>query len=286
MKKLAFLLAILLCVPVIYAQTIVTTVPQCKNAVLEEYTGIHCGYCPDGHKIAEAIHQANPTQVVLINIHQGSFSTPSGTDPDFRTIFGDSLASQAGVTGYPNGTVNRHVFPKLGTATALNRGAWSSAVQEIIGLQSPVNIGITTSFDTSSRELTVNVELYYTLNSPSTTNYINIALLENHVIGYQSDYAATPAYHNDYDHKHIMRQLITGQWGDKITQTTKGTVVTKIYKYIVPSKYVIANCDVAAYVAESRQEIYTGVQAPAVNGANNGDGITFIGELNFTGIPF
>jgi hypothetical protein len=287
MKKLTLLLVILLSVPVIYAQTIVTTVPQCKNAILEEYTGIHCGYCPDGHKIAEAIHQANPTQVVLINIHQGSISNPSvAGDPDFRTIYGDSLANQAGVTGYPNGTINRHIYQKLGTLPALGRNTWSDAVKEITTLQSPVNAGITTSFDTSTRELTVNVELYYTLNSPASTNYINVALLENHVIGYQSDYAATPTYHNDYDHKHIMRHLITGQWGDKITQTTKGTVVTKTYKYIVPAKYVIGNCDVVVYVAESRQEIYTGVQASANGGSNDGTGKTFYGDLISSGTSF
>jgi hypothetical protein len=284
MKKLALLMAILLCVPVIYAQTIVTTVPQCKNALLEEYTGIHCGYCPDGHRIAELIRQANPAQVVLINIHQGGYANPAAGEPDFRTIYGDSLASQAGVTGYPNGTVNRHIFPKLANITALNRGAWSTAANEITTIQSPVNIGFTSSFDTSTRELTVDVEVYYTQNSPASTNYLNVALLENHVIGYQSDYAN--GTHTDYDHKHIMRHLITGQWGDKITRTSKGTLFTKTYKYIVPSKYVAANCDVVVYVAESRQEIYTGVEAPAIGGTNNGEGTTYIGELAISGSAF
>ena len=30
-----------------FAQTIVSTDPEDKKVVLEEYTGIHCGYCPD-----------------------------------------------------------------------------------------------------------------------------------------------------------------------------------------------------------------------------------------------
>ena len=31
------------------AQTIVSTSPENKKIILEEYTGIHCTYCPDGH---------------------------------------------------------------------------------------------------------------------------------------------------------------------------------------------------------------------------------------------
>ena len=34
------------------AQTIVSTTPENKNAILEEFTGIYCVYCPDGHLIA------------------------------------------------------------------------------------------------------------------------------------------------------------------------------------------------------------------------------------------
>ena len=33
------------------AQTNVSTTPENKNVVLEEFTGISCPYCPDGHAI-------------------------------------------------------------------------------------------------------------------------------------------------------------------------------------------------------------------------------------------
>lgn len=62
--------------------TFVSTAPANKNVVLEEYTGINCGYCPDGHKIANQIAAANPGRVVLINIHQGGFANDI---PDYRT---------------------------------------------------------------------------------------------------------------------------------------------------------------------------------------------------------
>jgi hypothetical protein len=42
------------------AQTIVSTSPENKKIILEEYTGIHCTYCPDGHEIAQSLKDANP----------------------------------------------------------------------------------------------------------------------------------------------------------------------------------------------------------------------------------
>ncbi len=73
------------------AQTFVSTTPANKNVVLEEYTGINCTYCPDGHKRANQFADANPGRVVLINIHQGSFA--NGT-PNYKTQWGDALAGQ------------------------------------------------------------------------------------------------------------------------------------------------------------------------------------------------
>jgi len=126
MKKLVLsLFVIVLIINSSIAQVLVSTVPQQKNVVLEEYTGIHCQYCPDGHAISQAIADANPGRVVLINIHQGSFAVPSAGEPDYRTPFGDALAGQTALTGYPSGTVNRDLFNGA-TTTALGRSAWGA----------------------------------------------------------------------------------------------------------------------------------------------------------------
>ena len=38
-----------------FGQTIVTDTVQLRSIVLEEYTGLHCTFCPDGHVRANAI---------------------------------------------------------------------------------------------------------------------------------------------------------------------------------------------------------------------------------------
>jgi len=250
------------------AQNLVTTETMNKNVVLEEYTGIHCQYCPDGHRIAQGIANANPGRVVLINIHQGSFAVPSGSEPDFRTPFGDALAAQTGLTGYPSGTVNRHVFPG-NTATALSRGSWGGAADQIMAMVSPVNVGIESAYNEATRELTVTVELYYTANSAVPSNFINVALLQDSVIGPQTG----GGMGSNYVHMHMLRYLVTGQWGDEVTTTTQGSLVTRTYTYSVPEAYnnvpcVVEDCHVAVFVAQGHQEILTGDVVKAIGGSN------------------
>jgi hypothetical protein len=50
-KTPIILFIFLLTSTLVLAQTIVSTSPENKKIVLEEYTGIHCTYCPDGHEL-------------------------------------------------------------------------------------------------------------------------------------------------------------------------------------------------------------------------------------------
>ncbi len=249
------------------AQTIVPVVPMNKNVVLEEYTGLNCVYCPDGHRIANLIKASNPTRVNLINIHQGSFATPSTGQPDYRTPWGNALAGQTGLTGYPSGTVNRRVFS--GSVTALSRSAWTGAANTILSQASYVNVAATATVDIATRLLTVNVEAYYTANGPAQNN-LNVALMQNNVIGPQTGGATyNPGYvvpPNLYRHMHMLRHLLTGQWGDEITKTSAGTFVSRAYTYTLPAhinniELSLGNLEVVVFIAEVQQNIITGNEA-------------------------
>ncbi|MBK6966500.1 MAG: Omp28-related outer membrane protein [Bacteroidales bacterium] len=268
MKKIYTLLLFSICLSFgLTAQVLVSTDPIPKNAILEEYTGIHCTYCPDGHAIAQSILDANPGRAFTIAIHQGSFAVPSAGEPDYRTTFGDALAGQTGLTGYPSGTVNRHVF--TGSTTALNRGSWSVSCDQVMQEISPVNIGISSEYEASIRQLTIQVELYYTSDAPASSNFINVALIQDSIYGPQTGGNAG----NNYRHMHMLRHMITGQWGDEVTTTTAGSLVTRTYTYTVPAAYinipaVVENMKVVAFVTEDHQEIYTGDEVDAIGGTN------------------
>ena len=264
MKEFLSLLSIFIfTVYSVIAQTIVGTDPENKNAVLEEFTGIHCVFCPDGHAIAQSIYDAHPDDVVLINIHTGGFAVPSGSEPDFRTPWGNAIAGQADVQGYPAGTVNRHLFPGWsqpgGSGTAMSRNRWTSAANLVLAEPSYLNVAAEATIVTSTRQLVVYVEVYYTGDSPAESNYLNIALLQNNILGPQTGGGAG----NNYNHMHMLRHLITGQWGVEITETSQGSLYTGSFAYELPLDYldvdvVLEDLEVAAFVAESHQEVISG----------------------------
>ena len=263
MKNLfSLLIVILFSSTSIMAQTIVGTDPENKNVVLEEFTGIYCGYCPQGHVIAQGIYDNHPDDVVLINIHQGGYANPNPGDPDFRTPWGNAIAGQSGLVGYPAGTVNRHLFPgySQGSGTAQSRGTWVTTSNMIMAEPSYLNIELEATIVTSTRQLVVYVEVYYTGDSPEESNFLSIAILQNDIIGPQSGGGS------NYNHKHMLRHLITGQWGLEITETTTGSLYTKTLTYEMPDDYndvdlVLEDLDIVGFVAESHQEIISGNMA-------------------------
>ena len=283
MKKIYLLsgfLMLLMCS--VNAQTFVSTSPENKNIVLEEYTGIYCGFCPQGHKIAQDLHDANPSDVVLVNIHTGNYANPNTGDPDFRTAYGTAFASQFGVTGYPAGTVNRRPFPNTGPnsnpsltgmngsgGAAMSRGYWNTVSSVVLAESSCVNVAAQSSIDIGTRELTVNVEAYYTANSNVSTNKLNVALLQNKIEGPQSGSSGNTANvlpNGNYNHMHMLRHLLTGQWGESIDTTSSGTFISRTYTYTIPADlnniaYELFNLEVVVFIAEGNDEALTGSQS-------------------------
>lgn len=256
MKKILLIGAILGSTS-LFAQSLVSTNPQNKKVVLEEFTGINCVYCPDGHAIAQSIKDQNPDDVFLVNIHTGGFADPGPGQPDFRTAFGTALENQAAVPGYPSGTVNRHIFS--GNSSALNRGEWQAAANQILQQPSYVNVAGEAEIDVLTNELIVNVEVYYTGDSPESTNKLNVALLQDNTKGPQTG----GNMGNEYNHMHRLVHFLTGQWGEDITSTTEGSFSEFTYTYEIPDDYrnipaELEDLKLVVYVAEGNQEILTG----------------------------
>ncbi|MBT6808866.1 MAG: Omp28-related outer membrane protein [Flavobacteriales bacterium] len=268
MKKIllsAFALGTLLAT----AQTNVSTTAENRNVVLEEFTGIHCGYCPDGHVLAQQLHDNNPNDVMLINIHVGSYATPGAGEPDFRTQWGTAIDGQAGVAGYPAGTVNRHLFSGMqqGSGTAMSRGDWATASGQVFQQSSPVNVWSEAIVDMGTNSLIVNVEVYYTGTQTVTSNSLNVAVLQNNVEGPQSggsNYNPGAILANgNYNHQHMLRHLLTGQWGDQLDTIAQGTLITRTYTWSLPNdingvELDPTNLEVVAFIAEGNQEVISG----------------------------
>ena len=255
-----------------FSQTIVSTDTENKKIILEEFTGIYCTFCPDGHAIANAIKAENPEDVFIINIHTGGYAVPNPAinDPDFRTSFGDAIANQSNLTGYPAGTVNRQFFSSLtmNGGTAMGRGGWTTAASQVLSQSAYVNVGVEATINVQNNELTVHVEGYYTGDSPQNTNYLNVVLTQNNTIGPQTG----GGMGSDYNHNHRLVHMLTGQWGEVISTTSAGSFIDQTFTYTIPSDYngidvVLPDLNVIAFITETQQEIISGAEyTPTING--------------------
>lgn len=268
---------------VLLSQTIVSTSPENKNAIVEESTGIHCSYCPEGHAILNQVVEQNPNDVFVIKFHEGGYAWDC--DPNGGHDFNNDIANQLGVmgqaTGQPSASVNRKVFPSYsmtGSSTAMSRGAWAAAINSVLSESSYVNVGVEASID--GNELTVHVELYYTSDSPISSNFINIAILQSETVGpqlgtefnpdYRASNAPNPAYqHGEYDYRHMNRlvDMINGISGDLVSETSQGSFVDRTYTYTMPTYYNdvpvdLSEIEVVAFVT-SGNEIINGSGADA-----------------------
>jgi hypothetical protein len=227
--------------------TPVTQTPLNKNVVLEELTGIHCGYCPDGHRIANEIADANPGRVVLVNIHAGSYASPGSGEPDLRTTNGTAINSWMAPSGYPAGSVQRKAIS--GALTA-GRGSWEGAATPLLDEVSPVNVAMNAVINATTRQVVVTVELFYTTPQASgVNNYLNIGILQDNFEGPQSGASFNPSAvlsNGKYLHNHIFRGYINvgGIAGETIDASQTG-VITKTVTYTLPASINSVDLDIS-----------------------------------------
>jgi hypothetical protein len=215
----------------------VNKTPQTRNIILEEYTGINCGYCPDGHKRGDELHAQYPDKVWQINIHAGSFS--AGT---YNTPEGTALNTAFGVSSYPAGVVSRELVNDNGSYKyAISRAYWTNVASQLMARNAYVNVAAKTTINKSTRKLTCKVQAYFTDSSTvgAGKNFINIVLLQDNIWGSQNGGSALyPAMYDagtgKYKHNHMLRTFITGVSGEAIPTNTKGTLYSKTFTYTIP----------------------------------------------------
>lgn len=255
-----------------------STTPSNRVALLEDFTGVRCGFCPDGHVKAKAVADKYPGKFIILAVHEsGSYSQPTAGWMNFQTTFAKPINTQAKISGYPAGSISRFPASTLGQTAqisggmAMSRSAWDAATAKVIAMPAPVNIGTKATFDAATRLLTVKVDMYYTSDESANINNVNVWLLQDKIISKQS--GGLPDA-NAYEQNHVVRDMLTGTWGEAISDSKAiGSKVTKTYTYTVPEYYngttadgggavVVSNLKVVTFVAKGQTEILNAVSVP------------------------
>ncbi len=202
-----------------------------QNVLLEEFTGIHCGYCPQGHAIAKQMKRAS-AQVYSVAIHAGYYASPSSDEPDFRTAEGDTLNTHFEISSYPSGMVNRTPSTNSSLPYARGRNEWTGMAKEIVEKDAPLNLLATARYDATNRSLNIHVEGYLTTDIEEDCLTLNVLWTQDGLTSWQNG----GNMGLDYVHKDMLRGYVTPVWGDTLTERSKGSLFSRDYEYTVPEE--------------------------------------------------
>jgi hypothetical protein len=242
------------------AQVLTDTLPHNKNAVIEEFTAVHCSYCPAGHRLLDSIMSENPGRVISIAMHPANafsnYTTPYPGSQDFRRSYLNAFFTMPfvhdSIRFFPGAFINRRQWRPNKREQFTDK--WRQYTTTILNEYSPVNIGLSEVYDASTGSLSVDVEIYYT-DTVDYTCTLYLFLSEDSLVAEQNNGGV------NYIHNHVFREALTQQWGDTIAlQANKKTLVTKHYNFNnTTSLYDIPSCHLSALVRNAvNGEIITG----------------------------
>ena len=247
MKKSLLLVFIgLMITTSLFTQNYVSPELADKNVILEEFTGVNCPNCPSGHQTAASILANNPGRAFVIAYHpfNSNFTTPYAGEPDFRRNFANAFYSTpyCGTSRFmPSAFINREKWAD--NERIQSRTSWVAYTNQIIAETSPLNVGISSTYNNISGQLEIAVEVYFTSDVMEIVS-LNVALSENGLISTQSGGGS------NYEHKHTFREAFTEQWGDIISSpTTTGSYLTFNFTFDNNTQnYNMEKCDVVAHI--------------------------------------
>jgi hypothetical protein len=203
---------------------------------------------------------------MLIEYHFGPDAVPQASpyNTDYRTPYGDSIFHWP---FYLNMMMNRRDRGAPYGSTFIfgpNNNQVQPEADLLVTQASAVNLAISSSFNNATRVLTANVEAYYTANSAAPLNYLQIAITEDSLISAQYDGSYPLNSHHNYtfNHTNVFRANMNGFWGDTVSTTSSGSLVSRTYTITFPTtpyKWNPDHCKLTLYMTEEKSS--SGVQS-------------------------
>ncbi len=231
-----------------------------KNPLIEEFSTAPCGYCPDGKRILENIKTNTPQSIVAQ--HHAAFGTDKMTIQEHQ-----SYASGMGISSAPSAMIDRTNFFEQGIR--LSRGDWPEKTQQRLNFPSPVKVNIKNE-NPEKDKLKVTIDAEFLAQVPKGDLRVTAFLVQNTVVGEgdgwdQRNYYNQVSQHpyggkgdpiKGYEHKDVVRDVITSTWGDggfipnepKVGETYSTTLNYDFSNQDIPNLYHEDGHKVVAFV--------------------------------------
>lgn len=223
-----------------------------RKALIEEFTGEWCGWCPQAGYNIRLLLESNPN-ILAVAIHNGDVLEYANEelirDVFFIHAFPSAIYNRVKV----NGAINAHLLTDPGFTPI------QEELDRQLSEEAKVGIAMHSSVD-GNNDAIINVSLNF-FDDITGELYITVYLHENNVKGRlqqnyfsgHSNYTQSPFYSQPpqitgFVHNHVLRRAGTSVYGDKLPSgaATKGNIYTPstfsfpMQKYDVDQSYVIA----------------------------------------------
>lgn len=205
-----------------------------KYAIIEDYTGTWCGWCP---RIAYGIELVEDATnfAIPIAVHSGD---------SMANTFGSSLESSFSITGYPTAYLDR--------AATWNYPEPNNVNQVLDYTTTSSRVGLSLEASLSGSTINLDVMVKFGENFCNNDLYLTVFVLEDGILETQENYTD---YYNgqdqliNFEHNHVLRHSLTAVTGDIIpsNQVVKGTIYSSNFSFVVPSN--ISNSANVSFVA-------------------------------------
>jgi len=237
--------------------------PQNKKMLVEEYTGVQCPNCPAGATILKNYDVANPEKIVIVALHSGSLTDPipnkskyNFSNDEVQNMINNYLGGN--VNAKPAASIDR--IPQGNGLFIVNKSQWTTAIAQRSSTTSPVNLTVTSKYDSAFKKVVVKVKVVYT-QQVTTKQNISLWVLESNIIDAQYDGTITI---DNYEHNHVFRDFITPVSGSAILSSMSQKAPGLVYErqFIYSPKYLsdasldkwnLDNCKIVAVVHNDEQ---------------------------------
>jgi hypothetical protein len=239
-------------------------IPEEKNVLMEEFTGVQCVNCPAGHQIIKTLQSTYANRLIVISYHTDFLGEPFAfTTEDLRTNGARQVQDYLIFDGYkPAAAIDRFSFNSSQNSLLYSRNTWNTLVQQQVAKKTPVNISLVATLDSSTRKLTAAVELHYTA-SVAERQKLTVVLIENNIT--QPQLNTGNRIDTFYLHQDIQRLFLSNALGDEISYSTEaGRVIRKVYQTNLSGNLKIKDLKLVAFVHKfsGSKEILQAKQIP------------------------
>lgn len=213
-----------------------------KNVLVEDYTGTWCGYCPAVSAAVDAV-QALTDHISIVALHNGD-DLSLAIEPDIR----DGLGIPS---GSPRARIDRTIVWGLGTPPEFP----TSDVLSLAGIDSPVAIGVTSSLNGRSLNVSVSVASEQALADHKLVVYLTEDGLLRDQTNYYDNDQSSPYFGLgnpmvDFEQKHVLRASLTDAIGDPIPALNALTDYNKQISYTIPEEFAIDQLQLVVMVVD------------------------------------